>query len=164
MPPRLVFLDGNSTPEIAAMKMMKLTMLCAVLCGLSIGSTPTRGDDFDWGAWWRGGRPFVNWSSAYRSGSIPVPPYYAIHPPVYYGVRVTRAYGYSPHANDPPFTMSRSLAFSTAHETILPVTVENPYAMEPTVGSITPPQESPRLVINPFVVPEVANTSSAVTR
>lgn len=34
----------------------------------------------------------------YRIGLIPVPPYFALHPPVYYSYPVPRPYGYSPFA------------------------------------------------------------------
>jgi hypothetical protein len=34
----------------------------------------------------------------YGLGLVPVPPYYALHPPVYYSYPVPRSYGYSPFA------------------------------------------------------------------
>jgi len=36
--------------------------------------------------------------SLYGLGYVPVPPYFALHPPVYYGTRYYRAYGGSPFA------------------------------------------------------------------
>ena len=36
--------------------------------------------------------------NAYRSGRVPTPPYFALHPPVYYSGAVARSYGYSPFA------------------------------------------------------------------
>lgn len=36
--------------------------------------------------------------SAYRSGRVPTPPYFALHPPVYYSHAVARSYGHSPFA------------------------------------------------------------------
>lgn len=39
-----------------------------------------------------------NFSRPYASGRIPTPPYFAIHPPVYYSYPVPRSYGYSPFA------------------------------------------------------------------
>lgn len=35
---------------------------------------------------------------AYRSGRVPTPPYFALHPPVYYSQPVPRPYGHSPFA------------------------------------------------------------------
>jgi len=37
-------------------------------------------------------------ASPYSLGQIPVPPYFSLHPPVYYSVPVPRTYGYSPYA------------------------------------------------------------------
>lgn len=39
--------------------------------------------------------------SLYRSGQIPVPPYFSLHPPVYYSLPVARTFGYSPFAYPP---------------------------------------------------------------
>lgn len=36
--------------------------------------------------------------SLYGLGRVPVPPYFSLHPPVYYSVPVPRTYGYSPYA------------------------------------------------------------------
>ncbi len=38
------------------------------------------------------------YGSPYSLGQIPVPPYFALHPPVYYSQPVARSYGYSPYA------------------------------------------------------------------
>ena len=35
-------------------------------------------------------------TNLYNQGFIPVPPYFALHPPVYYSAPVPRSYGYSP--------------------------------------------------------------------
>ena len=37
--------------------------------------------------------------SLYSLGRLPLPPYFALHPPVYYGIRYTRPYGASPFAS-----------------------------------------------------------------
>ena len=41
---------------------------------------------------------FTGFASPYSLGQIPVPPYFSLHPPVYYSVPVPRTYGYSPFA------------------------------------------------------------------
>ena len=43
-----------------------------------------------WGGW--------GLMSPYASGRVPTPPYFALHPPVYYSQPVARTYGYSPFA------------------------------------------------------------------
>ena len=56
-----------------------------------------------------GGRHYSPWYSPYPAdltrlygiGNIPTPPYFALHPPVYYSRPVARTYGYSPWAYPP---------------------------------------------------------------
>jgi hypothetical protein len=43
-------------------------------------------------------RSFGQIDGLYRTGAIPIPPYFALHPPVYYSQPVARPYGYSPFA------------------------------------------------------------------
>ncbi len=64
--------------------------------------------------------------SAYRSGRIPTPPYFSIHPPVYYGRRVSMTYGDSPLIH--PVTVSRRV--NSAHVPI-PAVIINPYVAGP---------------------------------
>ena len=49
----------------------------------------------------QGGMPWFGYGysgSLYGLGRIPVPPYYALHPPVYYSQPSPRPYGHSPYA------------------------------------------------------------------
>ena len=46
----------------------------------------------------------------YSVGAIPTPPYFALHPPVYYSTPVPRAYGYGPWAYPPYVTLRKSLS------------------------------------------------------
>jgi hypothetical protein len=77
---------------------------------------------------WFGG----TFSSPYATGRIPTPPYFALHPPVYYSYPVPRSYGYSPFA--------------------YPGIVATP---EVTEVSAPEPEE----IINPHVKPSVKETS-----
>jgi hypothetical protein len=86
-------------------------------------------------------------SSPYVSGLVPTPPYFALHPPVYYSLPVPRTYGYSPFAY-PPHVLTP--------EVVVPLEVENPHV--PREGA--PPAEPTgrtaavgQLFINPFVEP-----------
>lgn len=124
--------------------------LIAVMLG---GGTLANADDGMLGAyWWRGHYPWVDWSSAYRAGRIPVPPYYALHPPVYYGSQVRRPYGYSPYANYPVMQPTRVLAFEQPVVGVPGLLIENPYlppqAPAAAKNSVAAPQ--PTLVLNPF--------------
>lgn len=67
----------------------------------------------------------------HSSGQIPVPPYFAIHPPVYYSLPVARTYGYSPYAY-PPGTKTPDI-----------------------------PRQRSKMILNKFVVPEKEKTTGA---
>ena len=57
-----------------------------------------------WGGGFQAGLPYHGFGysgSLYGLGYIPVPPYFSLHPPVYYGQRVYRSYGDSPYAYAP---------------------------------------------------------------
>jgi len=61
---------------------------------------------------------FGSSGSVYGLGLVPVPPYYAIHPPVYYGHRVFRSYGDSPLARHPapaPVVQARARMILNPH-------------------------------------------------
>ncbi len=60
--------------------------------------------------------------SPYSLGQIPTPPYFSIHPPVYYSQPVPRTYGYSPFAY--PGTMQTP-------EIVEPEIIENPHVSQP---------------------------------
>ena len=57
----------------------------------------------------------------YLRGDIPVPPYFALHPPVYYSYPVPRTYGYSPFAY-PASVRTPEIVAAAEPETII-----NPY-------------------------------------
>ena len=63
-------------------------------------------------------------SRPYASGRIPTPPYFALHPPVYYSLPIARSYGYSP------------------------------FAFPSTIGAPKISIVQPKEVLNPYVKPE----------
>jgi len=84
--------------------------------------------------------------SLYGLGRLPVPPYYAIHPPVYYSLPQPRTYGHSPFAHSgnyhPPVHAARRI-------------VANPFIPAvPLPEPVHPPAETAtstaRLIVNPF--------------
>ena len=86
------------------MTKFRLTLVCLATL-LIFTALPNMAQAWDGYGGWGGGRPgrgndFGMWgrspSSLYNLGHIPVPPYFALHPPVYYGQRVFRSYGESP--------------------------------------------------------------------
>lgn len=90
--------------------------------------------------------------SLYRSSHIPVPPYFSLHPPVYYSAPVARSYGYSPFPYPGDVrTPEASLAV------VKPAIIDNPYASPVKEKKKTQPSEdsvaeaSPEMVRNPYV-------------
>jgi hypothetical protein len=86
-------------------------------------------------------------ASMYTTGLVPTPPYFAIHPPVYYSVPVPRPYGYSPYAY-PAYVQTPAPAKSE------PVAHVNPF-VEPLeksepVAPVNRSTASPRVQANPF--------------
>ncbi|MGE0756013.1 MAG: hypothetical protein AB7F89_03360 [Pirellulaceae bacterium] len=71
----------------------------AILCAAMSPSLPA-GDYY--GGFYGHGFPWFGYGNqgpaAYALGNIPAPPYFALHPPVYYSHPVARPYGHSPFA------------------------------------------------------------------
>ncbi|MCO6456269.1 MAG: hypothetical protein J5I93_13290 [Pirellulaceae bacterium] len=97
----------------------------------------------------------------YRLGHIPVPPYYALHPPVYYGQRIFRSYGDSPFANYPTPAAYRQPAAAQW--------IQNPLVPVISVGgsgaaAVPAPDQTAQLIVNPFYdgpTQQVASASEA---
>ncbi len=113
------------------------------------------GDNYGFG----GFRGFAG-ASPYSLGQIPVPPYFSIHPPVYYSHPVPRPYGYSPYAY-PGWVGTPELAAAAP----CPQSMDNPY-VAPTSAKAdeTAPAEKsaetdefarvdpqPQQIVNPYV-------------
>lgn len=94
------------------------------------------------------------YGNPYVAGRIPTPPYYAIHPPVYYGQRVHRAYGRS------PFARSAQTA-TAAYSAPAPRMVINKHVADAQHASVS--TAKPQLVLNPFVEqPGIAVTAPEI--
>ncbi len=78
---------------------MKRAHILALLVATALVTAASRTEAGDYGL--HGGLPWFGYGysgSLYGLGRIPVPPYYALHPPVYYSHPVPRPYGHSPFA------------------------------------------------------------------
>jgi hypothetical protein len=87
-----------------------------------------------------------------RTGNVPAPPYFALHPPVYYsGLIVRRAYGDSPYAYTADRPVAAPRVFSEP-AVMQPKWIENPFYRE--VASSTPASvgQYAESQINPFYV------------
>jgi hypothetical protein len=135
-----------------------------ILCGLFTANVaqaqyPYGGDLAAWNGWGGYGHGWGYLGT--RVGFVPQPPYYAIHPPVYYSAQIIRRpYGTSPYAwpaTYPPFT-------TVAIESQESVTADPAFFINPHVagnaggGQLPPPRNNgqsnvqPQLIVNPYVV------------
>lgn len=115
------------------------------LAGHSELSTP-----FGFGGF--GGTSITTVFDLYRIGLIPVPPYFALHPPVYYSYPVPRPYGYSPFAYSGNVRTPEIVS-----ELIEPAIITNPYVPNSQSretdhqGRLTSyRQGQPLVVLNPY--------------
>jgi hypothetical protein len=79
--------------------MKRLVLIVLALCALPAAAG--RADDLYRGYYGYGFPWFGygnNGPAAYALGNIPTPPYFALHPPVYYSHPIARPYGHSPFA------------------------------------------------------------------
>ena len=93
----------------------------------------------------------------YSVGAIPAPPYFALHPPVYYSTPVPRAYGYGPWAY-PPYVTTPEVAEPQ------PQTIENKFVPKPAkqeAGALKTAIAQLR-VVNPFVLTDDRRAETAL--
>lgn len=79
-----------------------------------------------WPGWWGS----LGIASDYYIGNVPTPPYFALHPPVYYGQRVGMPYGNSPLPRPPRPVLREEREFVAAAAPRTPVMglmILNPY-------------------------------------
>lgn len=137
-------------------------LLCALLISaVSVNEAraqfPYGGDLAAWNGWGGYGYGYGWGYLGTRVGFVPQPPYYAIHPPVYYSAQIIRRpYGYSPYAwpaNYPSFNTQMIDAQSSAGSE--PAMFHNPFVGNGG-GQLPPPRTQssvqPQLIINPYVV------------
>ena len=87
--------------------------------------------------------------SLYGLGRIPVPPYYALHPPVYYSHQIIRR----PYGDSPFAYRSRRPAPRPAPRVVLNQFV--PQAQDSSVEQAEKTVASPKLIRNPYYKAEV---------
>lgn len=133
--------------------MKRLFMLAAIAAATIFSAGSEAHAQIGGGLFYGGGFGQTTIWDLYRSGQIPVPPYFALNPPVYYSYPVPRTYGYSPWPY-PGNTRTPDLIAPPE-----PLEIINPYfnssdtqpAPEPEETVQTPPTQSTPLVINnPF--------------
>ena len=107
------------------------------------------------------------WGWNHATDYVPAPPYFAVHPPVYYSPHITaRHYGASPHAWLPgmqPITYvpdllpARRVTTATSQASLLashapakPVMIENPHVGAKTAAANVDVAPHPQQVENPY--------------
>jgi hypothetical protein len=121
-----------------------VTALSVLSANVAQAQIPYGGDLAAWNGW--GGYGYGSgWGYlGTRVGYVPQPPYFAIHPPVYYSAQIIRRpYGTSPFAwpaTYPGFTNVPIEAASTVKAD--PVFIINPYVGEAGGGQLPPPREA----------------------
>jgi hypothetical protein len=89
---------------------------------------------------------------------VPAPPYFSIHPPVYYGARYARPYGDSPFAALPQLHPAKG--YSAKPYANYAITIENPYcpATPVSVPGVSPVVQNkkvePLVIDNPYFRPD----------
>jgi hypothetical protein len=144
--------------------LLTVLLFSTAAAGVAEAQYPYGGDLATWNGWggygYGGGWGYLGT----RVGFVPQPPYYAIHPPVYYSAQIIRRpYGTSPFAwpsTYPPFTTiaveSQSMVRSD------PAFFLNPYVQQANGGGQLPPPRTapandqsraqPLMIVNPYVV------------
>ncbi len=120
-------------------------------------AVPAQADGFGCGSYaWSSPYP-ADLSPLYSVGAIPLPPYFSLHPPVYYEMPVPRPYGYGPWAYPP---------YMTTPEIVEPAPeiIQNKFVPQPTKqGSDKPKMVSAPLIIrNPYVTQPETDAEAAL--
>ncbi len=137
--------------------MKRVLLLTVAAVGLSIASESTAlagfPNSYAGGLYFGGGfgRTTTIWD-LYRTGQIPVPPYFALNPPVYYSYPVPRTYGHSPWPYPGDVRTPDPLA------AVQPAEIVNPYfnssteqpAPEPETTVGQEPSSGPLVINNPY--------------
>ena len=128
------------------MKIYLTTILCAIaLVSCADQATAQCGNGFGYG-----GYGFYNYGI---QPYVPAPPYFALHPPVYYGARHTRPYGDSPFAS--PSQLQPSAGYAPTRHVERSLTVDNPYAVLPMAPET---MQAPMPMHEPQPAPAPVNT------
>lgn len=119
-----------------------------VLAALAVclTATPSLAGDFGYHPYvWSSPYP-ADFTDLYRTGAIPLPPYFALHPPVYYEMPVPRTYGYGPWAY-PPYITTPEIAEPA------PEIIQNKYVPQPAKQQPATPKvaSAPKMIRNPYV-------------
>ncbi|MDX1927020.1 MAG: hypothetical protein SFV81_10900 [Pirellulaceae bacterium] len=142
--------EGILTNLFSKARLNMKIYLTAILCAIALVSTAGQasaqcGVGFGYGGF--GG--YYNYGI---QPYVPAPPYFALHPPVYYGARYTRPYGDSPFAA--PSQLQPTASYAPARHVERSLTVNNPYVIMPMAPATLP---APAPAVQPDPVPAPVN-------
>ncbi|MEM7311583.1 MAG: hypothetical protein AAF497_00385 [Planctomycetota bacterium] len=107
------------------------------------------------------GTGFGGFGSPYATGRIPTPPYFALHPPVYYSAPVARSYGYSPFAYpgdvrtpDAPAAGQAKVIINPYVEQVQPVKAEAEESKKEAADNDVAQSKS-LMIVNPYVSEDI---------
>lgn len=123
------------------MKRVILSLFVAVALMAALSETAKAGNFGFYGAFPQYG--FSHGTSLYGLGRIPVPPYHALHPPVYYSQPIPRPYGHSPFA----WRGGESQQINPE-----PSVMINPYFKPSEPKAKVEETRTARIIVNPFAV------------
>ncbi|MEM6329178.1 MAG: hypothetical protein AAF790_02900 [Planctomycetota bacterium] len=142
--------------------MQRLLIIAVAAIGLLLAGTTSSHarspSGYGGGLFFGGGFGSTTIWDLYRSGRIPVPPYFALNPPVYYSYPVPRTYGYSPWPYPGDVRTPDPLA------AVEPLQITNPYfdssTSRPSGAAAATPEQTvkadsshrgPLTITNPYV-------------
>jgi hypothetical protein len=140
--------DGTRSAFEAA-SMLRTACFAFLAAGLLALAGQTASAQGPWGGVGYGGFGY-GYGYPYFTTSVPTPPYFALHPPVYYSLPVPRTYGYSPFAY-PGCVMTPEL--------VAPETIINPHVQPLPMPKDAKPMEKKtsgrvaQVIVNPYFVP-----------
>ncbi len=138
----------------------RLGIPAIVLAALAVAlltSVPAHAGGFGCGSYgWSSPYP-ADLTPLYSVGAIPLPPYFALHPPVYYDLPVPRTYGHGPWAYPP---------YMTTPEIVdpLPEIIQNKFVPQPVKQASEKPKvaTAPLMIRNPYVVQAEGQAEAAI--
>ncbi len=148
-------------------------LMCAVI---AFTSSSAVADGGYWGGGYGGVYGYGYAGLVGPQAYIPAPPYFAMHPPVYYGARYTRPYGMSPFASAPMLQPNPGYTGQRAPRLVPPpMILANPHCQIGGTADINAVAEStdkktaetmvapaPLVIDNPFVVPSLQYTNRQI--
>jgi len=129
------------------MSLRNILRIVVVLTALACIAAPATASACDWGMWGNYGWNYFR--APLRTGNLPTPPYFSIHPPVYYSGLIHRPYGDSPYAYYPDRPVS--MMFTPGAIASTPKMIDNPYVKGDASTASTATKS--KLIINPYYEP-----------